>query len=111
MSSQPRPKEKQLETRSKQGGETTHEFLVRRVPLLRVRDGLKSWQGGPVLFGKLLSGEELSKEFFYGHRPNEIVSHLVVHIVVLAGSLSMVENLPALLQVCELWICDTVGTR
>jgi len=77
--------------------ETTHEFLVHRVLLLGVYNGRKSWQGGSALFGKVLSGKKLSKELFDGYRPKEVAMPVVVHSVVLAGSLSMVENLPALL--------------
>lgn len=60
---------------------TTHEYIVHLVLFLSLCDRLKPWQGGPVLIGKLLSGEELSKEFFDGHWADKAASHFVVHIV------------------------------
>jgi len=90
-----------------------HEFVVFR-GLHGDCDGLKPRQGGSVLFRKLMSRKEFSKELFDGHRPKEVAMHVIVHTVALEGVLRVVENLPALLRVrstCELWIVDTVGAR
>ena len=61
--------------------ETTHKFLVHLILLLGTCHRLKPRQGGPQRFGKSLSGKELVKEVFDGHRPNKVASHLVVHIL------------------------------